>query len=76
MHLIQGGGVQRPLTCRPSGWPAGQTPWLAGPTLQPPVSFFGGDALQEVVEWNSRLGVGGGRDPWLADRPTPNELPT
>jgi hypothetical protein len=46
--------VQRPLTCGPSGWPV-------GPTLQPLVSFLGGDALQEVVEWNSRLGVGGGR---------------
>jgi hypothetical protein len=28
------------------------------------MSFLGGDALQEVVEWNPRLGVGGGRDPW------------
>jgi hypothetical protein len=53
--------VQRPLMCGPSGWPVGQTPWLAGPTLQPPVSFLGGDALQEAVEWNLRLGVGGGR---------------
>jgi hypothetical protein len=45
--------VQRPLMCGPSGWPA-------GPTLQPPVSFLGGDALQEAVEWNLRLGVDGG----------------
>jgi hypothetical protein len=29
--------------------------------LQPPVSFLGGDAIQEVVEWNLRLGVDGGR---------------
>jgi hypothetical protein len=58
--------VQRPLTCGPSGWPAGQTPWLAGPTLQPPMSFLGGDALQEAVEWNPRPGVSGGRAPWPA----------
>jgi hypothetical protein len=52
--------VQRPSTCGPSGWPADST-------LQPPVSFLGGDFLQEVIEWNSRLGVGGGRAPWPAD---------
>jgi hypothetical protein len=46
--------VQRPLTCGPSGWPAGQTPWPIGPTLQPPLSLLGGDALQEAVEWNPR----------------------
>jgi hypothetical protein len=28
------------------------------------MSFLGGDALQEVVEWNPRHGVSGGRDPW------------
>jgi hypothetical protein len=55
IHLIQGGCVLRPLTCGPSGW-------LAGHTLQPPVSFLGGDALQKAVEWNPRLGVGGGHD--------------
>jgi hypothetical protein len=54
MHLTQGGHVQRPLTCGPSEWPA-------GPTLQPPMSFLGDDALQEPVEWNLRPGVGGGR---------------
>jgi hypothetical protein len=43
MHLTRGGHVQRPLMCGPIGWPS-------GPTLQPPVSFLGGDALQEVVE--------------------------
>jgi hypothetical protein len=64
MHLTQGGRVQRPLTCGPSGWPANQTPWSADPTLQPPVSFLGGDALQEAVEGNPRPGVGGGHTPW------------
>jgi hypothetical protein len=44
----------------PSGWSVSQTPWLAIPTLQPPVSFIGGDALQEAVEWNPRHGVGEG----------------
>jgi hypothetical protein len=69
--------VQRPLMCGPSGWPASQTPWMAGPTLQPTVSFLGGDALQEVVEWNPRPGVGGGRTTWLAGhvaRPTGQHL--
>jgi hypothetical protein len=59
MHLTRGGHVQRPLTCRPSGWPA-------GPTLQPPVSFLGGDTLQEAVEWNPRPGVDGGHASWMA----------
>jgi hypothetical protein len=49
--------VQRPLMCRPSGWPADQT-------LQPPMSFLGGDALQDAVKWNPRPGVGGGCAPW------------
>jgi hypothetical protein len=43
-----------PLTCVPSGW-------LAGPTLEHPVSFLGGNALQEAVEWIPRPRVGGGR---------------
>jgi hypothetical protein len=60
--------VQRPLTCGPSGWLAGQTPWPAGSTLHPPVSFLGGDALQEVVEWNLRPRVSGGHAPWLAGK--------
>jgi hypothetical protein len=30
------------------------------PTLQPPVSILGDDALQEAVEWNPRPRVGGG----------------
>jgi hypothetical protein len=61
MHLIRGGRVKRRLMCGPSGWPA-------GPTLQPPMSFLGSDALQEVVEWNLRPGVVGGRAPLLADQ--------
>jgi hypothetical protein len=36
----------------------------AGPTLQPPMSFLGGDALQEAVEWNLRPRVSGGRAWW------------
>jgi hypothetical protein len=47
IHETRGGHVQRPLTCGPSGWPA--------------VNFLGGDALQEVVEWNPMPGVDGGR---------------
>jgi hypothetical protein len=77
MHLARGGHVQRPLTCGPSGWSAGQTPWLVGPTLQPPMSFLSGDALQEAVEWNPRPVVSGGRAPWLAvhmARPTGQHL--
>jgi hypothetical protein len=30
------------------------------------MSFLGGDALQEAVEWNPRPGVSGGRFPGLA----------
>jgi hypothetical protein len=65
-HLTQV-RVQRPLMYGPSGWLAGQTPWAGGPTLQPPMSFLGSDTIQEVVEWNLRPGVGGGRAPWPAD---------
>jgi hypothetical protein len=52
--------VQRPLTSGPRGCPASQTLWLAGPTLQPLVGWFHGDTLQEAVEGNSKLKVGGG----------------
>jgi hypothetical protein len=45
--------VQSPLTCGTGGWPV-------SPTLQPPVSFLGGDVLQEAVEWNLKPGVSGG----------------
>jgi hypothetical protein len=58
--------VQRTLTCGPSGWPTVQTPWPVGPTLQPPVTFLGGDVLQEATEWNKRPGVSGSHTPWLA----------
>jgi hypothetical protein len=54
--------------------------WVAGcPTLWPPMSFLGGDALQEVVEWNPRPGVGDDYAPWSADhvaRPTGQHLAT
>jgi hypothetical protein len=58
--------VQRPLTCGTSGWLTGQTPWPAGHTLHPPVSFLGDDALQEAVEWNPSPGVSGACAPWPA----------
>jgi hypothetical protein len=54
MHLTRGGHVQWPLTC---GLVGGRP---AGPTMQPPMSFLGSDALQEAVEWNPRPGVSGG----------------
>jgi hypothetical protein len=47
-----------------SGWLADQTPWPASTTLQPPVCFHGGDAIQEAVERNLRPRVGGGHGPW------------
>jgi hypothetical protein len=56
--------VQRPLTSGPKGWRAGQTPWPVSPTLQPLVGWLCGDTLQEAVEGNSKLKVGGGRTPW------------
>jgi hypothetical protein len=59
MHQTQGGRAQRRLMCGSSGWPA-------DPTLQPPMSFLGGDALQEAAEWNMRPGAGGDRAPWPA----------
>jgi hypothetical protein len=47
-------------------WVTGRPNYLAvGPTLQSPMSFLGGDALQEAVEWNPRPGVGGGHAWWL-----------
>jgi hypothetical protein len=51
--------VQRPLTSGPRGWLAGQTSWLAGPTLQPLAGWLHGHALQEVVTRNLKLEVGG-----------------
>jgi hypothetical protein len=58
--------VQRTLTSGLRGWPAGQTPWPVSPTLHPLMSWLHGDTLQEVVEENPKLKVGGGRTPWLA----------
>jgi hypothetical protein len=58
--------VQRSLTSGPRGWPASQTPWPAGPTLQPLVGRLHGDTLQEVVTGNLKPKVGGGRTPWPA----------
>jgi hypothetical protein len=51
--------MQRPLTSWPRGWPA-------GPTLQPLLGWLRGDTLQEAVEGNPKLKVGGGRTPWPA----------
>jgi hypothetical protein len=52
--------VQRPLTSGPKGLPAGQTPWPAGPTLLPLTGCLHGDTIQEMVEGNPKLKVGGG----------------
>jgi hypothetical protein len=61
IHLTRGGRVQRSLTCGSRGSPA-------GPTLQPPMIFLGGDALQEAVEWTPSPRVGGGAlDGWPAN---------
>jgi hypothetical protein len=49
--------VQRPLTSGPRGWPV-------GPTLPPPTGWLRGDTLQETIEGNPKLKVGGGRIPW------------
>jgi hypothetical protein len=65
VYLTRGGSVQRAMTSGQSGWPAGQTPWLVGPTLQPLAGWLRGDTLQEAVEGNPKLKVGGGQTPWL-----------
>jgi hypothetical protein len=52
--------VQSSMTSGPRGWAAGQTLWPTGPTLQPLMGWLHGDALQEAVEGNSKLKVGGG----------------
>jgi hypothetical protein len=59
--------VQRPLTSGPKAWPAGQTHWPVGPTLQHLVGWLCGDTLQEAVEGNPKLKVDGGQTPWPAD---------
>jgi hypothetical protein len=56
--------VQIPLTSGPRGWPVGQTPRPACSTLQPLVGWINGGTLQEVVEGNPKLKVGGGQTPW------------
>jgi hypothetical protein len=69
--------VKRPLTSGPRGWPADQTRWPADPTLQPLIGWLRGDTLQEALEGNPKLKVGGGRTPWPADhvaRPTGHHL--
>jgi hypothetical protein len=67
VYLTRGSSVQRPLTSRPRGWSADQTPWPTGPTLQPLMGWLHGDTLQEAIEGNPKLKVSGGRTPWLAD---------
>jgi hypothetical protein len=64
MYLTRGGNVQMPLTSGPRGWPAGQTPWPTGPTLQPLVGRLHGDTLQEAVTWNLNQKVGGEWTSW------------
>jgi hypothetical protein len=59
--------VQRPMTSGPRGCPASQTPRPVRPTLQPLVGWLRGDTLQEAVEGNPKMKVGGGRTPWPAD---------
>jgi hypothetical protein len=58
--------MQRLLTSGPSGWPADQTPWPVGPTLQPMAGWLCGETLQEAVEGNPKLKVTRGQTPWLA----------
>jgi hypothetical protein len=65
MFLTRGGSVQRSLSSGPSGWPADQTPWSVGPTLQLLASRHHGDTLQEAVTGNLKPKVGGGRTPCL-----------
>jgi hypothetical protein len=69
--------VQRLVTNGHRGWPVGQTPCSASPTKQPLMCWLCGDTLQEAVEENPKLMVGGGKTPWLvghmarpADPPT------
>jgi hypothetical protein len=58
--------VQRLLTTGPRGWPTDKTPEPPRPTLQPLMGWLHGDTLQEAVEVNPMLKVGGCRTPWLA----------
>jgi hypothetical protein len=49
--------VQRPLTSGPRGWPT-------GPTLQPLAGWLCCDTLQEAIQGNPKLKIGGSRTPW------------
>jgi hypothetical protein len=64
IHLTRGGSVQRPLTSGPRGWPVSQTPWPAGPTLQPLAGWLHGHTLQEAVTTNPKLEVSESRTRW------------
>jgi hypothetical protein len=66
VYLTREGNVQRLLTSGPRGWLAGQHPWSADPTLLPLTGWLHSDTLQEAVEENPKLKVGGGRTPWPA----------
>jgi hypothetical protein len=59
VYLTQEGSVQRSLASGPKGWPT-------GPTLQPLAGWLHGDTLQEEVERNPKLKVGGGQTSWSA----------
>jgi hypothetical protein len=59
VSLTRGGSVQRPLNSGPRGWPVDQSPWPVGPTSQPLTGWLHGDTLQEAVEGNPKLKVGG-----------------
>jgi hypothetical protein len=54
------------MTSGPREWPAGQTPWPTGPTLQCLTGLLHGHALQEVVTRNPKLEVSGSRTQWPA----------
>jgi hypothetical protein len=69
--------VQRPLTNRPMGWPAGQNPGSANPTLQPLTGRLHSDTLQEALIENLKPKVSGDRTPWPPGhvaRPTGHHL--
>jgi hypothetical protein len=77
VYVTRGGSVQRLLISGPNGWPTGETPWLAGPTLQRLTDWLHCDTLQEAVEENPKLKVSGGETPWSAnhmDRPASHHL--
>jgi hypothetical protein len=59
VYLTRGGSLQRLLTSGPRGWPT-------GPTLQPLAGWLHGDTLQEAIEENPKLKVGGGQTSWPA----------